>query len=172
MKQFVNVSDIIRSILATIVQPSEKEQQELLIQSFVEILWKARCTSDVIMALTTPNVKFSSTSKCKHDGVTEKLQLFHFDTTINLRTFLSKNISSFTKNNGCVLFLYAVILTAGVENIINSMDEANTTLIGRHGYCTQEMVNLLLTGKAVSNVFDGVVELTSNGAEKVRKLTP
>lgn len=39
------------------------------------------------------------------------------------------------------------------------MDDPNGTLIGCHGYCTQEMVNLLLTGCAVSNVFDGTVML-------------
>ena len=47
------------------------------------------------------------------------------------------------------------------------MDEAKGTLIGCHGYCTQEMVNLLLTGRAVSNVFDGDVELDSGGENKV-----
>jgi hypothetical protein len=41
------------------------------------------------------------------------------------------------------------------------MDEVNGTLMGRHGYCTQELVNLLLTGEAVSNVFNDVKELDS-----------
>ena len=34
------------------------------------------------------------------------------------------------------------------------MDDPKNTLIGMHGYCTQELVNLLLVGKAVSNVHD------------------
>uniref|UniRef100_A0A452T4D2 Ubiquitin carboxyl-terminal hydrolase MINDY n=1 Tax=Ursus maritimus TaxID=29073 RepID=A0A452T4D2_URSMA len=40
-------------------------------------------------------------------------------------------------------------------------DVPTSHLIGAHGYCTQELVNLLLTGKAVSNVFNDVVELDS-----------
>ncbi|KAG5459430.1 MAG: hypothetical protein BJ554DRAFT_168, partial [Olpidium bornovanus] len=43
------------------------------------------------------------------------------------------------------------------------MDEPDTALIGAHGYCTQEMVNLLVTGKARSNVFDGTVSLGDEG---------
>lgn len=35
------------------------------------------------------------------------------------------------------------------------MDIKENPLIGNHGHCTQEFVNLLLTGKASSNCFDG-----------------
>ena len=35
------------------------------------------------------------------------------------------------------------------------MDEPNTCLIAAHGYCSQDLVNLLLTGTAVTNCFDG-----------------
>lgn len=35
------------------------------------------------------------------------------------------------------------------------MDLEGSTLIGGHGYCTQELVNLLLSGRARSNVFNG-----------------
>ncbi|XP_064361756.1 probable ubiquitin carboxyl-terminal hydrolase MINDY-4 isoform X5 [Dromaius novaehollandiae] len=43
----------------------------------------------------------------------------------------------------------------------NDFDVLTNRLIGSHGYCTQELVNLLLTGKAVSNVFNNVIELDS-----------
>ena len=39
------------------------------------------------------------------------------------------------------------------------MDVPTSTLIGRHGYCTQELVNLLITGSAASNVFNGTLRL-------------
>ncbi|XP_073689220.1 probable ubiquitin carboxyl-terminal hydrolase MINDY-4 [Garra rufa] len=41
------------------------------------------------------------------------------------------------------------------------MDVPSSTLIGAHGYCTQELVNLLLCGRAVSNVFDDEMKLDS-----------
>lgn len=41
------------------------------------------------------------------------------------------------------------------------MDVPTNTVIGQHGYCTQELVNLLLTGTASSNVFNGTTQLGS-----------
>ena len=46
------------------------------------------------------------------------------------------------------------------------MDGENTPLIGAHGYCSQEMVNLLLTGRAVSNTFDGSIKLSEDGISR------
>ena len=43
------------------------------------------------------------------------------------------------------------------------MDTESASLIGAHGYCSQEMVNLLLTGQAVSNTFDGYLILDESG---------
>ncbi|KAG9466142.1 hypothetical protein GDO78_017146, partial [Eleutherodactylus coqui] len=40
-------------------------------------------------------------------------------------------------------------------------DVPTNCLIGAHAYCTQELVNLILTGRAVSNVFNDVMELDS-----------
>lgn len=34
------------------------------------------------------------------------------------------------------------------------MDDVNNKLMGKHGYCSMEMVNLLIHGRAVSNVFN------------------
>lgn len=37
------------------------------------------------------------------------------------------------------------------------------TVIGSFGHCTQEMVNLLLSGRATSNVFDGSRAMGDSG---------
>ena len=39
-----------------------------------------------------------------------------------------------------------------------------------HFFPAKEIVNLIVTGKAVSNVFDGVMELDSGGTTKVCKI--
>ena len=49
----------------------------------------------------------------------------------------------------------SVILSRTLDGVIGDFDHSESSLIGRHGYCTQELVNLLLTGKATSNCFDG-----------------
>jgi len=41
------------------------------------------------------------------------------------------------------------------------MDDPGSGMIGSHGYCTQELVNLCLFGRAYSNVFDGTKKLGS-----------
>lgn len=46
------------------------------------------------------------------------------------------------------------------------MDVPEGCLMGAHGYCTQEMVNLLMNGIACSNVFDGDKVLGS-GSDQV-----
>lgn len=39
------------------------------------------------------------------------------------------------------------------------MDFENCSLIGQHGYCSQELVNLLAIGSAISNTFDNEISL-------------
>uniref|UniRef100_A0A0C3TJK1 Deubiquitinating enzyme MINDY-3/4 conserved domain-containing protein n=1 Tax=Guillardia theta (strain CCMP2712) TaxID=905079 RepID=A0A0C3TJK1_GUITC len=69
---------------------------------------------------------------------------------------------------GLACFLYSAILSRGPSNVHKDMEsfDANVKLMGQHNYCSQEMVNLLLVGKAVPHVFDGTKELdglTLNG---------
>ncbi|KAF4674715.1 hypothetical protein FOL47_008764 [Perkinsus chesapeaki] len=57
---------------------------------------------------------------------------------------------------GLVAFVYSAILTRGLEEVREDTDDPKgATMLGAHGYCTQELVNLLLVGRAVSNTFDG-----------------
>mmetsp|Transcript_13542 Transcript_13542/g.12259 ORF Transcript_13542/g.12259 Transcript_13542/m.12259 type:complete len:586 (-) Transcript_13542:550-2307(-) len=76
---------------------------------------------------------------------------------------------------GCIIVLLSIILTKGIDNIRNDMDIPTNTLIGQYGHCTQELINLLLTGVASSNVqdgnssFDGSAELLK-GIEKNPKI--
>lgn len=69
------------------------------------------------------------------------------------------NISFFTApdGDGVKLLLYSVILTREIKNLNYDKDELvkEGTLIGEHNYANQELVNLLLTGKGVSNIFNG-----------------
>lgn len=61
---------------------------------------------------------------------------------------------------GVALFLYSLIATRGVVNIQGDVDDPKASgMIGDHGYCTQELVNLMVFGRAYSNVFDGTKRL-------------
>lgn len=78
--------------------------------------------------------------------------------------YLAGEETEHDKSAGVLLFLYSAMLTCGVERIRQAADEPQqVTMIGGHGYCTQELVNLLLTGTASSNVFDGERALGGGG---------
>lgn len=57
---------------------------------------------------------------------------------------------------GLLLLLYSALLSRGCDAVHADMDSTgDTRLVDGLGYCSMELVNLLLTGTAVSNVFDG-----------------
>ena len=56
---------------------------------------------------------------------------------------------------GLLSFLLSVIITRNPSAIREDMDDPTCGLVGGYGYCTQDLVNLLLSGRAVTNVFDG-----------------
>lgn len=58
------------------------------------------------------------------------------------------------KGWGVLLLVYSALLSRGCEAVTADMD-THTRLVDSLGYCSMELVNLLLTGTAVSNVFDG-----------------
>ncbi|CAG08047.1 unnamed protein product, partial [Tetraodon nigroviridis] len=62
---------------------------------------------------------------------------------------------------GCLLLTVSAVLSRSIEKVREDLDLPTATLIGAHGYCTQELVNLLVCGQAVPNVFDHDVELDS-----------
>lgn len=121
-----------------------------------------------------PPRKLNNGELYKPDGITENLLIYElkFGGPSEIKNFFksSWNIWTTPKGYACILFLYSIVLTHGIDNIKKEMDiGGNGSLIGSHSYCTQEMVNLALIGKAVSNVFDGkkqIDQLIMYGIEK------
>ncbi|XP_065522551.1 ubiquitin carboxyl-terminal hydrolase MINDY-3 isoform X4 [Lathamus discolor] len=95
----------------------------------------------------------------------EELGFERFHALIHKRAFKSfpemkdavwDQYSVWTNRFGVLLFLYSVILTKGIENIKNEIEDAAEPLIDPvYGHGSQSLINLLLTGHAVSNVWDG-----------------
>jgi hypothetical protein len=63
---------------------------------------------------------------------------------------------------GVLLFMLSMLMTRGMDRIREDMDEPGA-LTAEHGHCTQELMNLLLTGVATSQVFDGSRPLGDTG---------
>ena len=66
-------------------------------------------------------------------------------------------LNCFTKPGGVVLLLMSLVASRGASAIIRDMDDDTSKLTSQFGHCSQELINLLLTGQAVSNVFDNTM---------------
>ncbi|RHY67793.1 hypothetical protein DYB30_008155 [Aphanomyces astaci] len=65
---------------------------------------------------------------------------------------------------GVLSFVYSLMLTRGVSRLQDDMDDVESSLTsGQFGHGSQELLNLMLTGRATSNVFDGVVPMGDSG---------
>ncbi|KAM9025771.1 putative ubiquitin carboxyl-terminal hydrolase MINDY-4 isoform 1-T1 [Ara ararauna] len=144
------------------LQPSEVHRTKCLTMAIADILWRAGSNEKAIVALPSGRQQFIPIGKYKADGILETLVLHSATRYEDLVVFLQQNIHQFeTGPCGCILLTVSVILSRSINLVRNDFDVLTNRLIGSHGYCTQELVNLLLTGKAVSNVFNNVIELDS-----------
>ncbi|NXE46625.1 MINY4 hydrolase, partial [Casuarius casuarius] len=144
------------------LQPSEVHRTKCLTMAIADILWRAGGNEKAIVALPSGKQQFTPIGKYKADGILETLILHSATRYEDLIAFLQRNIHQFEIGPcGCILLTVSVILSRSINLVRNDFDVLTNRLIGSHGYCTQELVNLLLTGKAVSNVFNNVIELDS-----------
>nr|XP_031529993.1 probable ubiquitin carboxyl-terminal hydrolase MINDY-4 isoform X4 [Vicugna pacos] len=173
-----------RADCARQLQPSNAHRTHCLALAIADIVWRAGGHERAVITLASGTQQFSPTGKYKADGVLETVRLsgklsrklwlclgtisFHITHPHSLTcfeelvTFLQQSVHQFEAGPyGCVLLTLSAILSRSTELVRQDFDVPTNHLIGAHGYCTQELVNLLLTGKAVSNVFNNVVELDS-----------
>uniref|UniRef100_A0A8D2QTZ0 Ubiquitin carboxyl-terminal hydrolase MINDY n=1 Tax=Zosterops lateralis melanops TaxID=1220523 RepID=A0A8D2QTZ0_ZOSLA len=136
------------------LQPSEAHRTKCLSLALADVLWRAGGHEKALVALPSGRQQFTPTGKYKADGILETVRLCV--TPVLQIPFLFE-----TGPYGCILLTVSVILSRSINLVRNDFDVLTNRLIGSHGYCTQELVNLLLTGKAVSNVFNNVIELDS-----------
>lgn len=76
---------------------------------------------------------------------------------------IEEHIAGFASRVGVLLFVYSLLLTRGISGIHEDMDDDSANLTGQFGHCSQELLNLLLTGHATSNVVDGSVPMGDTG---------
>ncbi|NXN10523.1 MINY4 hydrolase, partial [Indicator maculatus] len=144
------------------LQPSEAHRTKCLAMAIAGILWRAGGNEKAVVALSSRNQQFIPVGKYRADGILETLLLYNVTRYEDLTEFLQQNIHQFeTGPCGCILLTVSVILSRSIKLVRDDFDVPTNRLVGRYSYCTQELVNLLLTGKAVSNVFNNVRELDS-----------
>ncbi|XP_058769871.1 uncharacterized protein LOC131643624 [Vicia villosa] len=69
-------------------------------------------------------------------------------------------IPLFQSRMGALLFLISALLSRGLDSVQSDRDDPSLPLVtAPFGHASQEIVNLLLCGQAVANVFDGRMDL-------------
>ncbi|XP_042864216.1 uncharacterized protein LOC122248334 [Penaeus japonicus] len=153
------------------LRPSQREWSWALASAITEILWKAGEEKKAILALpgSFPHFAEHGVGRYSNDGVTENLNIHEFVVQSDLYDAVNRHMSVFTAEtgSGCVILLYSLLLTRGLENVESDKDAGGGQLLNAHGYSSQEIVNLLLTGKASTNTFNGDQILGSNSEDKV-----
>uniref|UniRef100_A0A5B6ZUI3 ubiquitinyl hydrolase 1 n=1 Tax=Davidia involucrata TaxID=16924 RepID=A0A5B6ZUI3_DAVIN len=73
---------------------------------------------------------------------------------------LEAMIPVFRSRMGAMLFLISALLSRGLDSVQDDRDDPSQSLVtAPFGHASQEIVNLLLCGQAVANVFDGRMDL-------------
>uniref|UniRef100_A0AAR2JF91 Ubiquitin carboxyl-terminal hydrolase MINDY n=1 Tax=Pygocentrus nattereri TaxID=42514 RepID=A0AAR2JF91_PYGNA len=139
---------------------SDAVRTKCLTEAVAEILWRAGDRKKATVAINSGRSLFTPVGHYRSEGVLETVKkLALIILTGPLRVLCSVQFES--GPFGCILFIICAILSRTIPMVRRDMDVPTSTLIGAHGYCTQELVNLLLCGRAVSNVFDDEMKLDS-----------
>jgi hypothetical protein len=137
------------------LNPSPEEARAALVWALATILDRART------APVTGNAHVDY-SKKKFVIVLGSLETFPIaEQVIELDSFgevenaLMENIRYFESDIGVLLFVVSVMLTRGIEQVQADRDDTSQPLVQKFGHSSQDLVNLCLCGKAVSNLHDG-----------------
>lgn len=134
-----------------ILHVSDTPRKNALIKALSRIIWRAGLQQSAQVVLRSGTGPFSG------EEALSALTSWQVSSISKLEEFIREHISSFEAPNnlGCILLVISVILTKTIAVVKSEMDIAESHLIGEHSFCTMELVNLLLLGRAISNQFDG-----------------
>lgn len=141
------------------------QQDQLLARAFATVLF--RCAPDTA---TPRQLRLVWLTNSNADPLLTEQQLYaeeelvaHGPDDPHVLTAIQRRIDAFHHRNGVLNFVFSVLRSHGLDNVRQGMDDPDSCLTGRFAYCNQELVNLLLTGAATSNVFDGSMPMGDTG---------
>uniref|UniRef100_A0A336MR08 carboxylesterase n=1 Tax=Culicoides sonorensis TaxID=179676 RepID=A0A336MR08_CULSO len=86
----------------------------------------------------------------------ERLQIIEMKDIEHVRQLYLDNFNTLENQYGVLLFLYTVLLTKGMQNILSEICDTSEPLIHAvYGHASQPLINLMLTGRIVPYVWDG-----------------
>ncbi|KAF4755204.1 hypothetical protein FOZ62_026372 [Perkinsus olseni] len=154
--------------LATIASPSDRvlssrgttpppsavdDRRTLLAGAMADILWGIAESSTGVVYLVHNLRSIERPQRASVSTLTGKAEVI---TALEASTLYEQ----YSRDTGLISFVYSALLTRGLDSVREDTDDPErVTMLGDHGYCTQELVNLLLVGRAASNTFDGYRDL-------------
>ncbi|XP_073336261.1 inactive ubiquitin carboxyl-terminal hydrolase MINDY-4B [Pagrus major] len=153
----------------------QRDQERALVVALSDSLWLAGQEVSATVTLVTEDYCITPHLDYKLDNFTERLQLFTFNNKDNVRKFILDHIQCFTDegSHGVILFLYSLICSRTVDRLKEDLDSTTCHLLYLslgNFVCRQALLNLLLTGRASPNVFNGTVYLGEDGRPLERPL--
>ncbi|XP_015116758.1 ubiquitin carboxyl-terminal hydrolase MINDY-3 homolog [Diachasma alloeum] len=84
-----------------------------------------------------------------------RLRIFSTISLDEVEKYLAQRIESLKEPFGVLLLLYTVVCTKGINGMRSEMSDPTEPVIDSiYGYGSQSLINLMLTGRAVSHVWD------------------
>ncbi|CAN6445416.1 unnamed protein product [Victoria cruziana] len=155
-----------------------KQGIKALVLSMVEILFlcgNGKKAVVVTLSAIDPHAGEKSEDTDRSEMIAKALDGCSIESASDLRRFLRIYTHSsqmaifhqikamlpvFQSRLGALLFLFSALLSRGLERVQADRDDPSLPLVtAPFGHASQEIVNLLLCGQAVPNVFDGRMDL-------------
>lgn len=156
---------------------TEEAKTRALIKSMGEILFVCGSNKSAVIATLSvigENIEESEGSP-KDEIIAKVLEGLSVESALDLQKVLRVNtytsqasayqkleamIPVFRSRMGAMLFLISALLSRGMDSVQSDRDDPSLPLVtAPFGHASQEIVNLLLCGQAVPNVFDGRMDL-------------
>ncbi|XP_031165332.2 inactive ubiquitin carboxyl-terminal hydrolase MINDY-4B-like [Sander lucioperca] len=146
----------------------KKDQETALATALSDSLWLAGQQASATVTLVTEDYCVTPHLGYKLDNFTERLQLFTFSQKEDARKFILEHIHCFKDegSHGVILFLYSLVCSRTVDRLEEDLDCSTSHLLYRKlgtFVCRQTLLNLLLTGRASPNVFNGTLLFGEDG---------
>ncbi|XP_035307473.1 inactive ubiquitin carboxyl-terminal hydrolase MINDY-4B [Cricetulus griseus] len=139
---------------------SQREQEQALAAVLAGILWTAGATQKAVICFVNKDIHSTSILDYSSDNFIERLQLFEFSDKEATEKFIYDHLQCFKGegSHGVILFLYSLVFSRTFERLQKDLDITTTHLLqARAGniLCRQAVINMILTGRASPNVFNG-----------------
>ncbi|CAI5988829.1 unnamed protein product [Closterium sp. NIES-65] len=158
---------------------SQVERRRALVLAMAESLWVPSRGQRVVIAAVSPHRLAALATSASQQPLTSPIsdekalqgavRVRHLAgaSHADVAKALHRLFPVFESDFGALLLLFSALLSRGLERVQEDRDDPEPPLVTRpFGHASQEIVNLLLCGEAVANVFDGTMDLGGGMALK------